>query len=167
MAVDVTHNPEEWHKFWYESEDSESYSPSNCSTSVRTTQTQMKTNNTLSTLRFYFECMVEGLSSLRWLHTSYTHKLHHRLMNISDINQTLTEYRIRREKVQQELDNIDEMMKFWVNKRETLREEIEGRPDIFSQMFGETVSVPSIYTDTPMAEEYYGGWYNRVMSRTL
>ena len=78
-------------------------------------------------------------------------------MNISDINQTLTEYRIRREKVQQELDNIDEMMKFWVNKRETLRDEIEGRPDIFEQMFGETVSVPSIYTDTVMAEEYYGG----------
>jgi hypothetical protein len=29
--------------------------------------------------------------------------------------------------------------------------------DLYEQMFGETVSVPSIYTDTPMAEEVYGG----------
>ena len=29
--------------------------------------------------------------------------------------------------------------------------------DLFEQMFGEKVSVPSIYTDTPMAEEIYGG----------
>ena len=78
-------------------------------------------------------------------------------MNIQQINQTLTEYRIHREKVQQELDSIDEMMTFWVKKREQLREEITQTPDIYEQMFGEKVSVPSIYTDTPMAEEYYGG----------
>ena len=31
-------------------------------------------------------------------------------------------------------------------------------PDIFTQMFGDdAIKVPSIYTDTPMAEEYYGG----------
>jgi len=30
-------------------------------------------------------------------------------------------------------------------------------PDIFEQMFGESVKVPSIYTDTPLAEEVYGG----------
>ena len=30
-------------------------------------------------------------------------------------------------------------------------------PDLFTQMFGEQVMVPTIYTDTPMAEEYYGG----------
>ena len=30
-------------------------------------------------------------------------------------------------------------------------------PDLFEQMFGESVNVPSIYTDTPLAEEYYGG----------
>ena len=30
-------------------------------------------------------------------------------------------------------------------------------PDLFEQMFGESVTVPSIYTDTPLAEEYYGG----------
>ena len=31
------------------------------------------------------------------------------------------------------------------------------KPDLFEQMFGESVKVPSIYTDTPMAEEVYGG----------
>ena len=30
-------------------------------------------------------------------------------------------------------------------------------PDLFTQMFGEQVKVPTIYTDTPMAEEFYGG----------
>ena len=83
-------------------------------------------------------------------------------MNIAQINQTLTEYRIHREKVQQELDSIDEMMTFWVKKREQLREEIVGGPDIYTQMFGPgaTPTVPEVsytYTDTPMAEEYYGG----------
>ena len=29
--------------------------------------------------------------------------------------------------------------------------------DLFKEMFGDSVKVPSIYTDTPMAEEYYGG----------
>ena len=29
--------------------------------------------------------------------------------------------------------------------------------DLFEQMFGDSVKVPSIYTDTPMAEEVYGG----------
>ena len=84
-------------------------------------------------------------------------------MNIQQINQTLTEYRIHREKVQQELDSIDEMMTFWVKKREQLREEITGwDPDVFTQMFGEGAldnfpTVSYTYTDTPMAEEYYGG----------
>ena len=81
-------------------------------------------------------------------------------MNIQQINQTITEYRIRREKVQQELDNIDEMMKFWVEQREYMRAVINEAPDMFEQMFGEKLTVPSVnytYTDTPMAEEYYGG----------
>ena len=29
--------------------------------------------------------------------------------------------------------------------------------DLFKEMFGDSVNVPSIYTDTPMAEEVYGG----------
>ena len=87
-------------------------------------------------------------------------------MNIQQINQTLTEYRIHREKVQQELDSIDEMMTFWVKKREEIRDRIEGNnptdPDVFRDMFGPgaTPTVPEVsytYTDTPMAEEYYGG----------
>ena len=81
---------------------------------------------------------------------------------IADINQTLTQYRLQRELVQRELDSIDEMMAFWVKKREQLRDEILGTPDLFSEMFGEdaTPTVPTVgytYTDTPMAEEYYGG----------
>ena len=71
-------------------------------------------------------------------------------MTIADINQVLTEYRFRREKVQQELDTIDKMMVYWKKQRETLRDEIErtsldGRkPNLFEQMFGETVDVPEI-----------------------
>ena len=59
-------------------------------------------------------------------------------MTISDINQIITEYRLRREKVQQELDNIDMMMSYWAEQRETLRAQIEG-------------------TDTPLFDEMFGG----------
>ena len=65
-------------------------------------------------------------------------------MTIADINQVLTEYRIRREKVQQELDTIDKMMVYWKRQREALLDEIEGKPNLFEQMFGETVDVPEI-----------------------
>ena len=84
-------------------------------------------------------------------------------MTITDINGILTDYRLRREKVLNELEGIDHMMNFWVKKREALREEIMNTDkDLFSQMFGEDHSptVPEVsytYTDTPMAEEYYGG----------
>ena len=57
---------------------------------------------------------------------------------ISQINSTITEYRLRREKVQQELDNIDMMMSDWVEQREILRAQIEG-------------------TDTPLFDEMFGG----------
>ena len=83
-------------------------------------------------------------------------------MNISDINQILTQYRIKRERVVNELKGIDQSMSFWVKRREQLKDEILGTPDLFSEMFGEdaTPTVPTVsytYTDTPMAEEYYGG----------
>jgi hypothetical protein len=83
-------------------------------------------------------------------------------MNISDINQILTQYRIKRERVVNELKGIDQSMSFWVKRREQLKDEILGTPDLFSEMFGEdaTPTVPEVsytYTDTPMAEEYYGG----------
>ncbi len=32
---DVTHDPEEWRKFWYESDEEDCYSPLKSSTSVR------------------------------------------------------------------------------------------------------------------------------------
>ena len=80
-------------------------------------------------------------------------------MTISDINSILTDYRIRREKVQQELDNIDMMMDHWVTQRETLK---GSKVSLFDEMFGGNPvdNIPSVhytYTDTPMAEEYYGG----------
>ena len=59
-------------------------------------------------------------------------------MTIADINQVLTEYRIRREKVQLELDTIDKMMVYWKRQRDTLK------PNVFQQMFGETVDFPEI-----------------------
>ena len=65
-------------------------------------------------------------------------------MTIADINQVLTEYRLRREKIQQELDNIDAMMVYWKGQREALQDEIEGKPNLFEQMFGETVDFPEI-----------------------
>ena len=83
--------------------------------------------------------------------------------SIESINQILNEYKTQRELLKQELDSIDEMMTFWVKKREQLREEITGwDPDVFTQMFGEGAldnfpTVSYTYTDTPMAEEYYGG----------
>ena len=84
-------------------------------------------------------------------------------MNISDINSILTEYRFQREKVQQQLDNIDHMMKHWVTQRELMRDGLNPTDDdLFTQMFGPSAAspFPSVgytYTDTPMAEEYYGG----------
>ena len=54
------------------------------------------------------------------------------------------------------LENAERCMIALESKRQDLITEArEG--NLFEQMFGETVSVPSIYTDTPMAEEVYGG----------
>ena len=91
--------------------------------------------------------------------------------SIESINQILNEYKTQRELLKQELDSIDEMMTFWVKKREEIRDRIEGNnptdPDLFREMFGPgaTPTVPEVsytYTDTPMAEEYYGGWHSRL-----
>lgn len=55
-----------------------------------------------------------------------------------------------------QLENAERCMISLERKRQNLITDArEG--DLFEQMFGETVSVPSIYTDTPMAEEVYGG----------
>ena len=55
-----------------------------------------------------------------------------------------------------QLENAEHCMISLERKRQNLITDArEG--DLFEQMFGETVSVPSIYTDTPIAEEVYGG----------
>ena len=55
-----------------------------------------------------------------------------------------------------QLENAERCMSSLERKRQNLITDArEG--DLFEQMFGETVSVPSIYTDTPIAEEVYGG----------
>ena len=59
-------------------------------------------------------------------------------MTISDINQIITEYRLRRERVMDELKIIDGCMNHWIEQRETLRAQIEG-------------------TDTPLFDEMFGG----------
>ena len=40
MITTVTADPWEWYKFWYEIDDSESYSPQNCSIDEDTTKSQ-------------------------------------------------------------------------------------------------------------------------------
>ena len=55
-----------------------------------------------------------------------------------------------------QLENAERCMISLERKRQNLITDArEG--NLFEQMFGETVSVPSIYTDTPIAEEVYGG----------
>ena len=55
-----------------------------------------------------------------------------------------------------QLQNAERCMISLERKRQNLITDArEG--NLFEQMFGETVSVPSIYTDTPIAEEVYGG----------
>jgi len=55
-----------------------------------------------------------------------------------------------------QLENAQRCLNSLYRKRQNLiNDRSEGT--LFEQMFGEDVKVPSIYTDTPMAEEYYGG----------
>ena len=71
-------------------------------------------------------------------------------LTISQINSIITEYRLKRDKVQQELDTIDSMISHWVTQRETLRQEIEGTEvSLFDQMFGgdPVNEIPSIHKD--------------------
>ena len=83
-------------------------------------------------------------------------------MNISDINSILTEYRFQREKAQQQLDNIDHMMKHWVKQRELMKEGLNPTDDdLFTQMFGPSAAsaFPSVgytYTDDSEPDESTG-----------
>ena len=55
-----------------------------------------------------------------------------------------------------QLENAQRCLNSLYRKRQDLIN-FSREGNLFEQMFGEDVKVPSIYTDTPMAEEVYGG----------
>ena len=72
-------------------------------------------------------------------------------MTLTERNQKLYELRKQLDKVKAQAAWIEQ--EIWL-----VRDKYENQDrDLFKEMFGESVKVPSIYTDTPMAEEYYGG----------
>ena len=66
-----------------------------------------------------------------------------------DLREEVSSLRIQLENAQRCLNSLQRKRQNLINDR------YEG--NLFEQMFDEKVSVPSIYTDTPMAEEIYGG----------
>ena len=72
-------------------------------------------------------------------------------MTLTERNQKLYELRKKLDKVRAQAAWIEQ--EIWL-----VRDKYENQDlDLFKEMFGDSVKVPSIYTDTPMAEEYYGG----------
>ena len=72
-------------------------------------------------------------------------------MTLTERNQKLYELRKQLDKVKAQAAWIEQ--EIWL-----VNDKYENQDrDLFKEMFGESVKVPSIYTDTPMAEEYYGG----------
>ena len=72
-------------------------------------------------------------------------------MTLTERNQKLYELRKQLDKVRAQAAWIEQ--EIWL-----VNDKYENQDrDLFKEMFGESVKVPSIYTDTPMAEEYYGG----------
>ena len=72
-------------------------------------------------------------------------------MTLTERNQKLYELRKQLDKAKAQVAWIEQ--EIWL-----VRDKYENQDrDLFKEMFGESVKVPSIYTDTPMAEEYYGG----------
>ena len=72
-------------------------------------------------------------------------------MTLTERNQKLFELRQKLNKARAEVAWIEQ--EIWLVKDQYDR---QGR-DIYQEMFGDSIKVPSIYTDTPMAEEVYGG----------
>ena len=75
-------------------------------------------------------------------------------MTITERNQKLDDLRTKQSKLKAELAWIEQEM--WLVKDTYKNQDL----DLFKEMFGDQVMVPTInytYTDTPMAEEYYGG----------
>lgn len=79
------------------------------------------------------------------------------------IYQRLASLNDQRERLTGEVALIDGVIAFWEQQLEQMKEgENPTDPDVFREMFGPgaTPTVPEVsytYTDTPMAEEYYGG----------
>lgn len=72
-------------------------------------------------------------------------------MTLTERNQKLYELRKQLDKVKAQAAWIEQ--EIWL-----VNDKYENQDrDLFKEMFGESVKVPSIYTDTPMAEEVYGG----------
>ena len=74
----------------------------------------------------------------------------------------LSELQDQRQVALNEVALIDGVISFWEQQLQQLRGENPTDPDLFREMFGPgaTPTVPTVsytYTDTPMAEEYYGG----------
>ena len=72
-------------------------------------------------------------------------------MTLTERNQKLYELRQKLNKARAQVAWIEQ--EIWLVKDQYDRQDL----DLFEQMFGDSVKVPSIYTDTPMAEEVYGG----------
>ena len=72
-------------------------------------------------------------------------------MTITERNQKLYELRKKLDEVRAKAAWIEQ--EIWLVNDQYDRQNL----DLFKEMFGDSVKVPSIYTDTPMAEEYYGG----------
>ena len=74
----------------------------------------------------------------------------------------LSELKTQRQVALNEVALVDGVISFWEQQLQQLRGENPTDPDLFREMFGPgaTPTVPTVgytYTDTPMAEEYYGG----------
>ena len=74
----------------------------------------------------------------------------------------LSELQDQRQTALNEVALIDGVISYWEQQLQQLRGENPTDPDLFREMFGPgaTPTVPEVsytYTDTPMAEEYYGG----------
>ena len=72
-------------------------------------------------------------------------------MTLTERNQKLYELRKQLDKAKAQVAWIEQ--EIWLVNDQYDRQNL----DLFKEMFGDSVKVPSIYTDTPMAEEYYGG----------
>ena len=72
-------------------------------------------------------------------------------MTLTERNQKLYELRKSLDKARAQVAWIEQ--EIWLVNDKYDRQNL----DLFKEMFGDSVKVPSIYTDTPMAEEVYGG----------